>query len=308
MVGPQAEPFVKFPKQLFDALLRAPLSATQREVVLAVVRLTYGDRLRSQAEVSIGALEKATGRDRHGLKRALERLIGEGVLIELKPAGFSRGRTLALATNYEAWGRFSVAPDEVPAFLRHDWQGQEPPHQGEQGHQGEQHPQGDQGQCNRGTSVNPPGGREPMQQGDQGQPTKDKTRADKDKSSSPKPSRVAARSADEWEQERVRLEQQSQFPEELAELARLLAESNKSDRVATSRVVRELHEPLLALEAKLSTEALAQGLQTAIARSVPNATYVRKVAENQERRGSGRHAAGHSSCGHSDYDRDFLTG
>ena len=229
------------------------------------------------------------------------------MLIELKPASFSRGRTLALASDYEAWGRFSVAADEVPAFLRHDWQGQEL-HQGEQGHQGEQPPQGDQGQCNRGTSVNPPGGAEPMQQGDEGQPTKDKTRAEKDKSSSPKPSRVAARSAKEWEQERVRLEQRSQFPEELAELARLLAESNKSGAVATSRVVRELYEPILALEAKLSTEALAQGLQTAIAKSVPNATYVRKVAENHERRGNGRLAAGRSSCGLTDYDRDFLTG
>ena len=156
----------------------------------------------------------------------------------------------------------------------------------------ERQPQGEQSQCNRGIRVNPPKTRQEQRE---------------NKSSSPKPSRVAARSAKEWEQERVRLEQRSQFPEELAELARLAAESNKSGAVATSRVVRELYEPILALEAKLSTEALAQGLQTAIARSCRTPpTCARSPRTRSDAAAAGTPPA--TPCGHSDYDRDFLTG
>ena len=50
-------PFVRFPKDLLDATIAAPMPGTHKEIVLAVVRRTIGDFDKADAEISIGLLE-----------------------------------------------------------------------------------------------------------------------------------------------------------------------------------------------------------------------------------------------------------
>ena len=89
-----------------DAFLRAHMPALHLLVCLLVIRLTYGDRGRSRAELSIGGLVKATGRSRSGCKEALDDLLKEGVLFEIRPPSCRHERRLlALNTDYERWGR-----------------------------------------------------------------------------------------------------------------------------------------------------------------------------------------------------------
>jgi hypothetical protein len=69
----------------------------------------------------------------------------------------------------------------------------------------------------------------------------------------------------------------------LSRLARdmsdMLAASNKSGKVARSKVLREIYVPLAsALERGISTEAMQYGLEQAIARDVPNMNYAKKAA------------------------------
>ncbi len=178
MASPQPVPFVQFSKELLDAAIRAPWPATHLQVVLTVVRLTYGDHGKRQAEISLGTLEKATGRDHHHVKRTLDSLLAEGVLVEVRAPAFGRTRVLALQKDYERWGRFAVSPAQVPDFLRHDWQGVPVDPQGEQEHGGAGAPQG-------GEQEHPPGGAGAPQEGEQEHPTKEETRAIRDKEHSP---------------------------------------------------------------------------------------------------------------------------
>ena len=145
------------------------MPATQREVFETIVRLTYGDRNRTQAVISVGRLEKATGRARSGVKAALHDLIQENVITVVVPShttssGGLSAPILAVQKDYEDWGKYTVHPSDIPAFLRHDWEGYE----GEQGDQSEQGHEGEppsvsgvnagvhHGEQNRATTVNTP--------------------------------------------------------------------------------------------------------------------------------------------------------
>jgi hypothetical protein len=149
------------------------MPATQSQVFSFAVRRTYGDHGRAEAALSIGSIEKATGRSRSVIKDALAELIAEGVLIEIRgPQVNDRGgleaRVVAVQTDFERWGKYSVPERLIPAFLRHDWEGG----QSEQGGQGEQGTQDEQESAGR---ANTPGGAERTEQGGQAEHIKDKT-------------------------------------------------------------------------------------------------------------------------------------
>jgi hypothetical protein len=114
VASPQPEPFVQFSKELFDAILRAPFDGTHLQIVLAVVRRTYGDYGKTSAPMSLSLLREMTGRGGKGrngwLVSCLEDLVNEGVIRIVKDANFRQPRVLALNKNYEKWGRFSVGP------------------------------------------------------------------------------------------------------------------------------------------------------------------------------------------------------
>ena len=108
MANPQPEPFVKFSKELFDAILLSPMPATHKELVLAVVRRTYGDHGQKQAPISVSLLVAMTGRDKAGVCRALHALRDEGVLRQVASPTFTTPAVYALNKDYERWGRWST--------------------------------------------------------------------------------------------------------------------------------------------------------------------------------------------------------
>jgi hypothetical protein len=108
MANPQPEPFVKFSKELYDAILLSPMPATHKEVVYAVIRRTYGDHGLKAAPVSVSLLSAMTGRDRAGISRSLKALREAGVLRQLQASTYSKTAVYALNKNYERWGQWSV--------------------------------------------------------------------------------------------------------------------------------------------------------------------------------------------------------
>ena len=108
MANPQPEPFLKFSKELFDALLLSPMPATHKEIVLAVIRRTYGDHGRKSAPIAQSLLRRMIGRHKNGIRQSLRELIGEGVIVQVTPPSFGSSAVLRLNKDYEAWGKWSV--------------------------------------------------------------------------------------------------------------------------------------------------------------------------------------------------------
>jgi hypothetical protein len=108
MANPQPVPFVRFSKELFDALLLSPMPATHKELVLAVIRRTYGDHGAKAAPISQSLLQAMTGRARSGVRTCMDDLVREGVLLQVAPPSYTSSAVLKLNKNYEKWGKWSV--------------------------------------------------------------------------------------------------------------------------------------------------------------------------------------------------------
>ncbi len=119
MANPQPEPFVKFSKELFDALLLSPMPATHKEVVLVIIRRTYGHHGRKEAPISHTLIRKMTGRADSGIRKALVTLEAEGVLVKVAGPTFTQPAIWKLNKDYERWGRWSVGSATVMALRQH---------------------------------------------------------------------------------------------------------------------------------------------------------------------------------------------
>ena len=99
--------FVRFEKDLYDALLSAPLSHSQLLVTLVVVRLTIGHRNRCEgAPISLGTFVARTGLSRTGVRAALAQLCRAGVLVKSAPPSGRRATTFAVQTDSAKWRRY----------------------------------------------------------------------------------------------------------------------------------------------------------------------------------------------------------
>ena len=83
---PQTEPFVRFPVSLYDALLASPLPATHQQLILAVIRRTYGDFGKREAAIAVSQFKVMTRRAERGIRDGLAELVREGVLDIVRPA------------------------------------------------------------------------------------------------------------------------------------------------------------------------------------------------------------------------------
>ncbi|MHB1345683.1 MAG: replication protein, partial [Thermoleophilia bacterium] len=111
--APSSELFVRFPIDLFDALLLSPMPATHKEVVLAVVRRTYGHFGKEQAPISLSLFLSMTERAERGVRDALRDLIAEGVLCRVVPATNRTAAVYRVETIIERWGRFMPSRPEA---------------------------------------------------------------------------------------------------------------------------------------------------------------------------------------------------
>ena len=110
-------------------------------------------------------------------------------------------------------------------------------------------------------------------------------------SSAPAAPKVKAPTDADWQRRADDLLARSAFPTELQRLMELMADANKTGKVSLARVVRELLEPLVELEAQFPAEAMRHGLRAAISAGAANKTYVRKAAAGY--RGAGPSGSGY---------------
>jgi len=103
MASPQLENgFTRIANELLEAILRFHCSGGEKDIILAVIRLSYGYG-RKAHEMSVTYLARLTRRHRNKVAEDLARLIAKRVLVEVSPASFSKGRMIALNKNYDEW-------------------------------------------------------------------------------------------------------------------------------------------------------------------------------------------------------------
>ncbi len=108
MANPQPTPFVQLSKELLDALLLSPMPPGCKEIVLAIIRCTYGTYGKKAAPVSISLLQSMTGRDKKTISQRLKALRDENVIEVVSPPNFSTPTVYRLNKDYEAWGKWRV--------------------------------------------------------------------------------------------------------------------------------------------------------------------------------------------------------
>ena len=277
MANPQPIPFVQFSKELFGAVLLSPMTSTQRGIVLAIIRRTYGDGGRKQAEISVGLLAKMLAKNKGTVSRALRDLEDNGVVTVVRPAHLRRPQVLALNKDYETWGSYCVSAADACATVA------------------DEQPWPERNGCAHATQRLLPCNATvaPMQRNGCSQATTEEGRQEQtvDKNTTPKRQVVSAPSDVDWQARSDALLEESHFPSDLLQLGEILAGENKTGKAALSRIVRELYEPIVGLQDSLSDEALRYGLRAAITAGAPNWRYVRKAAE-------GYRPNGHAGAGY----------
>lgn len=291
MANPQPIPFVKLSKELFDAIMLSPMAGTQLGVVLAVVRRTYGNGGLKQAAISVGLLAKILGQNKGTVSRALSDLVSEGVIRVVREEHHRTTRILALNKDYETWGRYSVSESECRATVA------------------EEQPSDESNGCSTATQRLPgsnPTVAEEQPNGCLGATIKDSREEQTvEKTSIPKRPVVSAPTEVDWQARADELLAASHFPSDLYQLGQLLAARNKSGKAQLSRIVRELYEPIVALQDEFPDQAIRYGLRAAITKPAPNANYVKAAARGYQ--GGGEPAANSYQQPLDDYDRGFFT-
>jgi hypothetical protein len=90
--------------------------------------------------------------------------------------------------------------------------------------------------------------------------------------------KIAAPRDVDWEDRATKALERTAFPAEYQDLAGAMAAENKTGKVAVSRVVKALYEPLLRVEGEVAPAAMAYGLNAALAATAPNVNYVKRAA------------------------------
>ena len=105
--NPQVEDgFTRIANELFDAVLRAPLTGVEQKVVLAVIRLTYGYNKREDT-LSFSQIATATGIGRQSVVRAMVRLRKANVLTS-RATGHYAPSVWAVQKRYQLWALSST--------------------------------------------------------------------------------------------------------------------------------------------------------------------------------------------------------
>lgn len=75
----KGDPFVKFPLELYDALLEQRLSITQERALLYIIRKTYGYH-KEEDRISISRMAQETGYSRRAMINAVHDLTKMGMV------------------------------------------------------------------------------------------------------------------------------------------------------------------------------------------------------------------------------------
>lgn len=103
MASPQVENgYTRIANGLLEAICRYRCSGAQKDVVLAVIRVTYGFHRKSR-EIGTAYLARLTGQNPRRLAADVSTLIKRNVLKVIKPHSPNHSRTLALNKNFDEW-------------------------------------------------------------------------------------------------------------------------------------------------------------------------------------------------------------
>jgi phage replication O-like protein O len=94
--------YTRIANELMEVISRTKLNGSQFRIILAVVRHTYGFN-RSSAEMSISYLSNATGLPERHVRKELDRLLRERVLIEYKKPTKTSSREIGINKNHNEW-------------------------------------------------------------------------------------------------------------------------------------------------------------------------------------------------------------
>ena len=112
-------PYVRFPKQLLDAVMGSEgMSPAAKLLVLAAYRWTHGHYQHPEAHLAVTYLQSYCRVSERTVRRNLELLIREGVLIEKKRPTRTEPRILAVQRDPQKWGKYAPAqtgPVEPPS-------------------------------------------------------------------------------------------------------------------------------------------------------------------------------------------------
>jgi phage replication O-like protein O len=103
MASPQTENgFTSIANELMEAMPQYKFNGTQFRILFVVLRYTYGFQRKSH-ELSLTFLANKTGIHKHQIKRELDILIQNNVLVEASAPTFNKTRSICLNKNYEEW-------------------------------------------------------------------------------------------------------------------------------------------------------------------------------------------------------------
>lgn len=117
--------FVRFPKALLEAVIASRMAATQMQIVLTVIRRTYGYG-NLAAPISRSLLVAASGRSERGVRNALDDLVREGVLVVVAQHQGSRPTILAVNPDVRCWGQYSSCGKPFASQVEEQLQGYPP--------------------------------------------------------------------------------------------------------------------------------------------------------------------------------------
>ena len=103
MASPQTENgFTRIANELMEVIPLYKFNGTQFRILFVVLRYTYGFQRKSH-ELSLTFIADSTGMHKQQIKRELDILIKNKVLIEEEPPSFNKSRIIQFNKNYKEW-------------------------------------------------------------------------------------------------------------------------------------------------------------------------------------------------------------
>jgi phage replication O-like protein O len=103
LASPQKENgFTPIANEILEACMGAKFNGTQFKIIIALWRYTYGFK-RKEHDFSLTYLAKATGIHKQTIKRELDKLIEQKVILVVSECSFTSSRILAFNKDYEQW-------------------------------------------------------------------------------------------------------------------------------------------------------------------------------------------------------------
>jgi len=103
MASPQTENgFTRIANELLEAICKLNLSSTQWQVLMLIIRETYGYQ-RKECEFGLSKIAEVTGADRGNISKALKALIYRNILTEYRKNESKSARILGLNKDFDSW-------------------------------------------------------------------------------------------------------------------------------------------------------------------------------------------------------------